>query len=304
MASAPRLLPHLGASPTALVQAHPRPAQPAPARKLKPKFIPTYLNLHIDNRDMRARLKALLATTPWRLTAYNDGRGIEQHFVFATAAQAAAFAAHLNARAAVTNHHPELSGCGRHVHVLLTTYTEQKGLTQNDVTGAEEIQNLVDSGLVGEVAGEVAAAAAAPHQHKHQQQHPLREVLAEREDAVRELFLPEYKRLGRKGQMTTEEWASGHEGLWEWLKDRVWVENGGVWPAWGIMFGVACITQARFVENEGGNLVLAAKEHWPNTDDEDMKNITNKTTLRTGQRRISGKVPVMEEMLKQGVLGW
>ncbi|KAL0264139.1 hypothetical protein SLS55_000084 [Diplodia seriata] len=348
MASALRSLARLGASPTALVQAHrphhihtairpaihlrqalstrppqptkpaarsrpysttttddtttdaaaAAPAQPAAARALEPKFI------HAKGRELlAARLQTLLATTPWRLTAYNDGKGIDRHFVFATAEQAAAFAARVEARATESDHHPEVSGCGRHVHVLYTTYYTLKGLSESDIKGAEELQAMEIRGLVGAGAGAGAGAG-------EQQQHPLGEILGEREEAVRELFRPEFRRLGLKGDMTKHEWASGHGGLWEWLKGKVWVEggrgaeDGGVWPAWGIMFGMACVTQARFVEDESGNLVLAAKEHWPNTDDEDMKKITNETTPLTKQGKISGKVPVMEEMLKQGVLGW
>lgn len=112
-------------------------------------------------------------------------------------------------------------------------------------------------------------------------------ILRARDDG-QELW-PEWKALGRREGRTARVWSEQEMAkLWHWMRRRALVEecaskDGNFWPAWSMVWGMACVTQTRWAtiasdDDDGDAIILnMVRERQGNPDNNAMKKVTEET---------------------------
>jgi 4a-hydroxytetrahydrobiopterin dehydratase len=99
----------------------------------------------VQRLDPAARQERLATLDGWQVT--DDHRGLRRQFVFDDFVQAFGFMTQVSLLAERANHHPEWSNVYNRVDILLTTH-EADGLSERDVSLAQEIDRLCPAGVV------------------------------------------------------------------------------------------------------------------------------------------------------------
>ncbi|KAB2575910.1 hypothetical protein BFW01_g2612 [Lasiodiplodia theobromae] len=238
--------------------------QPAPASEPKSN----------DRSDLKATslsledLDLLLENTHWRLTP--DGTGLERIYVFQSPQRAAEFCASVFGWSQARSHDPEWAGCRECVYVRWTTH-KPPGLSRADIEGAMACERFDDG------ANDVGEPRAKD----------FARILRARDDG-QELW-PEWKALGRREGRTARVWSEQEMAkLWHWMRRRALVEecaskDGNFWPAWSMVWGMACVTQTRWAtiasdDDDGDAIILnMVRERQGNPDNNAMKKVTEET---------------------------
>lgn len=233
-------------------------------------------------------LDYLLKDTPWRLTP--DGAGLERIYVFDSPRRAAEFCAFVFGWSQARCHDPEWAGCGECVYVRWTTH-KPPGLSRADIEGAVTCERFYDGANDG--SNDVGEPRVKDFAR-----------ISKARDDGQELW-PEWKVVGRREGRTARVWSEQEMAkLWHWLRRRALAEecaskDGNFWPAWSMVWGMACVTQTRWAtivsdDDDGHAITLnMVRERRDNPDDNAMKKVTEETNPSTDPSK------KLEELLKE-----
>ncbi|OJD40626.1 uncharacterized protein BKCO1_1000629 [Diplodia corticola] len=272
-----------------------------------------------------ARLHALLATTPWRLTKAMGEHGasdaLERTYVFATPQRAAAFSWRVaHEVAAARAHDPDWSGCGRRVYVRWTTHGPP-GLSPADLDCAEATEAaFVEVAAAGGEEEEVRPLEGGDGEGEEEEERTVEGggVMVKRRAAPGKgtfgLWFPEWRRVAARGDRDVKEWANEERlRLYEWWRAKALVEGEGegseggqAWPAWSMVFGRACVTQTRFEEDGRGRIAIAKGSKWKWTDAEleAARKIKKETALKPPTGKTTNyHALVLRKLLEKAVMG-